>query len=53
MGNKHRLEMKHIGDNTPFGVIKGIIYIGERYYLLIKDGTVSLMPADVIEGYPT
>jgi hypothetical protein len=39
-----------IGTQTPYGKIAGVLFIGERYYLLInKEGVVALMPADVIE----
>ena len=41
--------MKSIGENTSFGIIKGVLFIGERYYFILKDGVVSLMPASVIE----
>ena len=41
-----------IGTKTKYGIIKAILFIGERYYMcLAEDGSVSLMPADVIENY--
>lgn len=42
--------MKNIGDKTQFGKIVAIMYIGERYYMCIKRGVVSLMPASAIEN---
>ncbi len=34
----------------PWGKVAAVRYDGERYYFLIdKDGSVSMMPADVVE----
>jgi hypothetical protein len=38
-----------IGTVTPFGEVVGIIWLGERYYFLVKNGVVSLLPADTVE----
>ena len=38
-----------LGTKTKFGKVVGVLYIGERYYLCLKRGVVSLMPAKVIE----
>lgn len=37
---------------TPWGRIAAVAYIsGERYYFLInKHGTVSMLPADIVEA---
>lgn len=38
-----------IGLKTKYGTIKAILYIGERYYMMIdKDGSVSLMPESAL-----
>ena len=44
--------MVMLGTKTKFGTVSGITCKeGERYYFLIDEvGTVSLMPADVIEN---
>jgi len=35
----------------PYGVIKMVGWVGERYYWLIdKDNTISMMPASLIES---
>lgn len=41
-----------LGTETKFGEVVGITVTGgERYYFLIgKGGTVSLLPADVVES---
>ena len=42
--------MKNIGDKTKFGTITGITFKKERYYFIEdKHGTISLMPAYVVE----
>ena len=39
-----------IGTKTLFGVVGAVLWCGERYYMLMdKVGTVSLMPASVVE----
>lgn len=39
-----------LGTKTRWGKVAAIGWIGERYYWLIsKDGVVSLMPATVID----
>lgn len=38
-----------IGTRTIFGEVSGITFIGERYYFLLNDTGVSLMPAIVVE----
>jgi len=45
--------IKKIGEKTEYGKVAAIMWIGERYYLLLKDGAVSLMPASTIEARPT
>jgi hypothetical protein len=45
--------MKKLGDKTEYGKVAGILWLGERYYMLLKDGVVSLMPASTIEAQPT
>ena len=45
--------MKKLGDKTEYGKVTGIMWLGERYYFLLKDGVVSLMPASTIEARPT
>ena len=40
-----------IGTQTPFGIVKAVLWIGERYYLMLKGQcSCSLMPATVIES---
>ena len=41
--------MRLIGEETDYGKIVAVLWIGERYYFCLKDGVVSLIPADVIE----
>jgi len=47
--------VKKIGDKTKWGVISAVGWLGEyplgeRYYWMVgKHGTVSMMPADVVE----
>ena len=38
-----------LGTETPHGVIVGIRYDGERYYIMQGECGVALMPADVVE----
>ena len=39
-----------IGTKTRWGIIKMIGWVGERYYWMVaKDKSVSMMPADVVE----
>jgi len=40
----------NIGTKTKYGKVVGILWLGERYYMIIKNKVVSLMPACVIEG---
>ena len=41
--------MKTIGDETLFGKIIGIGFIGERYYFIMNEDSISIMPASLIE----
>lgn len=41
--------MMRPGTKTGYGRVVGILWLGERYYLCLKNGVVSLMPATVIE----
>lgn len=40
-----------IGTETPWGKIEMIAYLGERYYFMVKDGVVSMMPAFMVESH--
>ena len=44
-------EIVKIGTEVkPYGKVGAILFVGERYYLMInKSGAVSLMPANLIE----
>jgi hypothetical protein len=42
-----------LGTNTQFGRVAGVLFIGERYYMMLKSGVVSLMPANAVESRPT
>lgn len=42
--------MLSIGTKTKWGKIAAILWIGERYYMMIKNGVVSLMPAKEVES---
>jgi hypothetical protein len=45
--------MRLIGDLTPFGTVRAVLWLGERYYTMIDDdGVVSLMPAVIVEREP-
>lgn len=37
----------------PFGRISAVGWIGERYYWFVKDGDVSMIPADMVEASPS
>ena len=39
-----------LGTMTKFGEIVAVTYYGERYYLCLKDGLVSLIDAYTLEG---
>ena len=42
--------MLALGTKTKWGKVAAILWIGERYYMMLDaDGTVSLMPAVGIE----
>jgi len=39
-----------IGKKTKFGKVAAVLFtVGERYYMLLDKGTVSLLPASVVE----
>jgi hypothetical protein len=43
--------MLKLGDSTAWGIVSAILWIGERYYMLLDErGTVSLMPASTVEA---
>lgn len=42
-------EIIPIGTSTSLGKVAGVLWIGERYYFLIKGGVVSLLPASYVE----
>lgn len=42
--------MLAIGTRTQYGIVQAIGWVGERYYWLLKDGAVAMMPASVIES---
>jgi len=50
MPNTNPKKAVKIGKKTKFGKICAILWIGERYYMCLKKGVVSLMPAGVIEN---
>lgn len=42
--------MKRLGDNTKWGTIVAVGWVGERYYWMRdRHGTISMMPADAVE----
>jgi hypothetical protein len=42
-------KMLPIGTETEVGTVVGVMWIGERYYFLMDNGVVYLVPADVVE----
>ena len=42
-------EALKLGTYTHWGEVVGILWLGERYYFLIRGGVVSLMPAATVE----
>jgi hypothetical protein len=41
--------MYQLGTKTKYGKICGVMWIGERYYFVIKKGVVSLIPETAID----
>jgi hypothetical protein len=42
--------LKMPGEQTPLGTIRAVLWLGERYYMIVDEhGVVSLMPADLVE----
>lgn len=46
------MKMVMIGAKTRWGVVAAVGWVGERYYWMVQpDGSISMMPADMVEGF--
>jgi hypothetical protein len=39
-----------LGISTQWGVVVAVGYVGERYYWMLRNGVVSMMPAKLVES---